>query len=190
MSRIGSDGSPSSVSWVNSRCSTRNALLTSLQYKPYLTALLHGHFRPVTNVVFSPDGKLLASGSEDGTIVVWDVATLRPIHNLHTGARELVGLAETMKLPEVVSIAFGGEGKTLAVVSYGTGSEPPISTLSRSKGTISLWDLTTRQATRKDLTDYDGRVYSMAVSRNGKRIVTGRGNGTVRVWDGENRQAP
>jgi WD40 repeat protein len=33
------------------------------------------HTQRVTSVAFSPDGKTLASGSGDGTIKLWDVAT-------------------------------------------------------------------------------------------------------------------
>jgi WD40 repeat protein len=34
---------------------------------------LRGHAAPVTCVCFSPDGKMLASGSKDETIKLWDV---------------------------------------------------------------------------------------------------------------------
>ncbi|MBI1743574.1 hypothetical protein HYR54_10995 [Candidatus Acetothermia bacterium] len=39
-------------------------------------ATLLGHTNPVRSVSFSPDGKLLASGSGDKTIRVWDVRDL------------------------------------------------------------------------------------------------------------------
>jgi WD40 repeat protein len=36
-------------------------------------AILVGHTSPVNSVVFSPDGKAVATGSSDGTIMLWDL---------------------------------------------------------------------------------------------------------------------
>jgi COMPASS component SWD3 len=43
---------------------------------------LKGHTDWVNSVAFSPDGKLLASGSADGTIKLWDVATGQEVRTL------------------------------------------------------------------------------------------------------------
>jgi WD40 repeat protein len=77
-----------------------------------------GHTREVWSVAFSPDGKTLATGSEDGTVRLWDVATHRQI------GKPLTGHAGG-----VWSVAFSPDGKSLA-----TGSED---------GTVRLWDVAT-----------------------------------------------
>jgi WD40 repeat protein len=78
----------------------------------------------VNCVAYSPDGKRLASGSNDKTIKLWDVETQKAIATLrgHTGA--------------VLCVAFGPKGERL--VSAG------------DDATVRLWDARPVPAPRKN----------------------------------------
>ena len=56
-------------------------------------ASLRGHEMRVDSVAFSPDGSMLASGSDDGTIRLWDVSTEQPIGEPLRGHRPTVSLS-------------------------------------------------------------------------------------------------
>src|SRR5262249_49633389 len=77
---------------------------------------LKGHTRDVRAIAFSPDGRLLASGSDDGTVRLWDIVRRQP-------------LGEPLKghTAYVLSVAFSPDGKLLA--SGGL------------DGTLRLWDV-------------------------------------------------
>jgi WD40 repeat protein len=78
---------------------------------------LQGHTRWVQSVAFSPDGKTLASGSEDQTVKLWNICTGQCVQTLQGHTHW------------VQSVAFSRDGKTLASGSW--------------DGTIKLWDVKT-----------------------------------------------
>ena len=77
---------------------------------------LTGTTGPAGAVVFSPDGKTLATGNGDGTVRLWDVASGRQIGHPLTGTTG-----------PIVSVVFSPDGKTLAASSR--------------NGTVRLWDV-------------------------------------------------
>ncbi len=116
---------------------------------------LRGHTDTVTSVVFSPDGKLLASGSADTTIKFWDVATGEEVATLQGHAERINSLAFT---PDGMKLLSGSDDKT-----------------------VSLWGVADRTSHRT----FDwgvGQVLSVAVAPDGLTAAAAGSHGIV-IWD-------
>lgn len=127
---------------------------------PRQIMVLHG--RPnVNDIVHIPGGQRVITGSNDGSIRVWD---------LESGA-EIGDRWQVEGYPiSVKSIALSPNGIALA-----SGYE---------NGTVTLWDI----GTGKVIVKWNGhtdKVRSMCWSPDGERVVSGSDDGTARVWNGQ-----
>ena len=111
----------------------------------------------LVSVAFSPDGRWIAAGGDQGLLMAVAVA-------LGAAAPKLDAAA----IGTVSALAFDAAGKWLFAVSRG--------------GRIEVFDA--REGTRVAYQDTpeDGAIERMAVSPDGRFIVTGHGNGAVLLW--------
>src|SRR5262249_37684037 len=135
----------------------------NLDNQKALGPILDCHNGKVTAVAFSPDGKLLASGGENRTVRLYDVATCKFLQQLLGGPDDKDAVAR---------LAFSLDGKSLAV---GTGD-----------GTLFVWGVAGQQVSREPHS-FGGPAYvsitSMAISRDGKLLAAANPDGLIRLWD-------
>ena len=125
---------------------------------------LTGHSDMIKSVAISPDNKIIASGSLDQQIKLWDLNTGKILKTLteHTGG--------------VTCVKFSGDGKIL------------VSSSVNPDGTIRLWNPQTGEL--KTVLKSDDWVvvslWSVGISEHGETLVTAHhSDNTVRIWDGK-----
>jgi WD40 repeat protein len=134
-----------------------------------------GHPWGAWSLAFSPDSKRLAVAAgeyqcRDSTsyqIKVWELATGRSVFTLK-------GHSQC-----VLDVAFSPDGKRLASVSgyhLATGERGE-----KNPGELKLWDMTTGQEVYS-AREHKGAVFSVAFHPSGEWLVTGGGDGAVRLW--------
>ncbi len=114
-----------------------------------------GHEKRICDVAFSPDGTLLASGSVDGEIILWDWQSGKMIRQFsgHTW--------------HVNSVAFSPDGKLLASASFDK--------------TVRIWSVESGEQERT-FRGHTGALRQVAFSPDGRVVVSGGQDRVVKVW--------
>ena len=132
---------------------------------------LNGHTGYCVSLDFSPDGTLLASGSRDGTAILWSTRTWKPIHTLTNP--DLDSVFEQVGRPGMVeAVAFSPDGEVLAQGSR--------------ERSIHLWS--TETGTLLDtLKGHSAAVAALVFAPDGRTLASASQDETVRLWNGETR---
>lgn len=119
---------------------------------------------PVSEMRFSRDGKVLATGGTDSSVCLWDVAqagkgwkprAIPPLGNF-----------------TVSCLAFSPDGRTLAAGAFDKKGRP----------NLYLIDVQAGRVVGRHRVD-DEQVTAVAYSRDGGTLVTGDNFGVIRAWD-------
>jgi WD40 repeat protein len=173
------------------------------------TGEIVGRFPPtfgdINSVAFSVDGRMLAVGSDDGEIQVWNRETPAPIRHFsnHEGpvsgieftpdGRQLIStglLDDTLQICDLESaetrgqIATGHTGTQAMAIS-------PDGRLAATGGndrTIFLWDLGTLAQIAR-LEGHTGVVSALRFSADGRELLSA-GDATIRTWNVESPSSP
>ncbi len=133
------------------------------EYRVIGGRVVDGHRHQILAADLSSDGRLIITASRDRTARLWDVATGQAAGRLEEGHA----------IPPSSALFFA-DGKKLATASLG--------------GNVRIWDVATGAQTLS--ISAPGARAAMAVSRDGRSVLTGGGEGTVMaaLWDAQSGQ--
>ncbi len=132
-------------------------------YKPYScksTIFLQGHNSPVNTVSFSPDNHWLASGGDDGNVLLWNA--LSPYVAQSLPAPILVNNQRW----NVAGMAFSPDSKLLAAVSW--------------DNALRIWDVASSTAT--EIWPEQGQFNKVAFHPNGNEVAITTTEPPLQIW--------
>jgi WD40 repeat protein len=119
----------------------------------------------ITGAAFSPDGKLIATASDDLTAKIWDAKSGSELMTLEG---HVAATATNPPFEGVVQVAFHPNGTLLATAG--------------ADGTVKMWSTEDGRKILDRLVHQDSAVIDLAFSPDGSRLATAAFDGTAKVW--------
>lgn len=166
---------------------------------------LYGHQLDITAIAIDPQGKMLATGSEDGSIRLWQIATGKTMGTFST---HLIFGSHTRAVSHLVFSADGNtlistaQDETIKLWDLGTRDRPytlkilspraflsPVGLILAAiawQGKIHLWDIDLEKKTHHERCSFDNCTYStsaLTFSPYGRILVSGGRDGRITFWD-------
>lgn len=175
----------------------RGALIGGLVKTEGMVAYLNAHAGAVNAVAFDPVEPVLASGSVDGSVVLWNYGTGRrttlravsePINGVaFSPGGNIVAAASDDGSVNIFDAATGKRLRTLrgnAGQVYGVAFDPARNIVAsvNENGSVILWNVATGERLRT-LVDPAGEMNGVAFSPSGQTIATADGDGLTMLWN-------
>ncbi len=146
--------------------------LADAAYAPGTRSVLTGHSAGVTNLVVSTDGALALSGSDDQTLILWNLATGEPL--LRFGGAP-VPTDQSTPPP----VQHSG-----VILSVALSRDRQRALSSANDATVILWDAMSGRAIMPiGSTQRTLPVTAVAFTPDDQQAITGGGDGTINIWD-------
>ena len=161
-----------------------------VQHSPF-----EGHKNDVNSVAYSPDGKQIASSSDDCTVRVWDVSTgerrtfranINSIGCLafSPDGTQIAADIGLLNLSTGSFIPHAFDTRDLLAASHSFSADGRLLTLGTINKACYIWDASIHQSILR-LIGHSDDVRSVAFFPDGKQIMTSSWDGTIRVWEVE-----
>jgi WD40 repeat protein len=115
------------------------------------------HFKPLNDLIFSPDNQYVATAGADGIARIWDIQ------------RDQAVGPEIKQSPEAMTLAFSPDGQYLAVANL--------------MGTVAMYHPSISGAEAISWVRHDSFVWSVSFSPDGNYLATASDDQTIRIWE-------
>lgn len=172
--------------YVAAATSSGKIILYDLGHAGLPAAQLHEHYRQVHRITFNPHrGSLLLSGSQDGSVRLWDVRDARR----HAGSTQRTSTPTTSKMQS--KSKFAGQSDSVRDVKWSPTDGVDFA-FGTDSGWVQIWDMRNLKQPKIKIPAHVQACTSVDWHPDGKHVVSAGLEKLIRVWDvsSNNRKKP